>query len=173
MAYLDIVVCIILLIGAYRGFTKGFLYTLALATAVVLGIIGGFQLADKASGYLQSEFSITSRFLPFISFLLVFIGIIMLVILLGKLLEKVLKAIALGWANKISGALFGIFKMAFLISAVFWLLKPVEKSLPVISAEQKKQSFLYGPVSKIAPAVLPTIKDGYYKVQGKVRENIK
>ncbi len=173
MEILDIIICVILLIGAYRGFTKGFLYTLAILTAVVLGIIGGFQLANKASAFLQEKFYISSGFLPFISFLLVFIGIIILVILLAKLLEKVLKATALGWTNKIAGAVFGIFKMAFFISSAFWLLKPVEKKFPVISEDQKKQSALYKTLSIIAPAVLPTLREGYSKVEGKIKESIK
>ncbi len=173
MAILDILICIVLLIGGYRGFTKGFIYTVAISIALVLGIIGGFQLANKASLFLRKEFDITSGYLPFISFLLVFIAIIILVVLLAKLLEKVLKASALGWVNKIAGTILGVFKMAFFISVVFYILKPVEKKLPVIPVSQKKQSVFYEPIEAIAPAVLPTIKDGYSRVEERVRESMK
>lgn len=170
MAIIDIIISIILLIGIYRGFTKGFVYTVAIAIAFVLGVIGSFQLVNKATDYFRAKFSMTSEYLPFISFLVVFIGIVILVLLLSKLIENVLSAGSLGWLNKIAGAFLGAFKMAFFISVLFWVMKPVEKKLPVVPESQKQQSFLYGPVSKIAPVVLPTLKEGYTLVKDKINK---
>jgi membrane protein required for colicin V production len=165
MEVLDIVIVLILLFGAYRGFKKGFVYTVALSIAFVLGTIGSFELAGKCAAYLTKTFDIHSAWLPFCSCILVFAVIILLVILLARVLEKFLKTAALGWLNKLAGTLLGIFKMAFFISVIFWLLQLVEQKVPLLTESRKSKSFLYKPIAVIAPAVLPVIKNGW-KAQG-------
>jgi membrane protein required for colicin V production len=165
MEVLDIIIVLVLLFGAYRGFKKGFVYTVALSLAFVLGTIGSFQLAGKFAAYLTKTFDYHSPWLPFFSCILVFVIIIVLVVLLAKVLEKFLKTASLGWLNKLAGMLLGIFKMAFFISVIFWLLQLVGQKIPVLSESRKSKSILYQPVAVIAPAVLPVIKTGW-KAQG-------
>jgi membrane protein required for colicin V production len=169
MEILDIILILVLLFGAYRGFKKGFVYTVALSLAFVLGTIGSFQLAGKCANYLSTTFDIHSAWLPFTSYVLVFIGIILLVVLLAKVLEKFLKTAALGWLNKLAGVLLGIFKMAFFASVIFWLLNLVEKKIPVLTEARKANSFLYKPVAILAPAVLPKLKTGYKQLEEKFK----
>jgi membrane protein required for colicin V production len=93
-----------------------------------------------------------------------------LVVLLAKVLEKFIKTATLGWLNKVAGIIFGVFKMAFFISVLFWLMQMVETKLPLLNETQKNTSVLYAPVARIAPAVLPVIKGGYKQLQDKIKE---
>lgn len=66
---------------------------------------------------------------------------------------------ALGAINKIGGALFGSLKYALVMSVVIFVMNAVEKSYPLVSFQAKNESLLYEPIGKIAPMVIPGLKN--------------
>ena len=62
---------------------------------------------------------------------------------------------ALGLVNRLAGLLFGMLKTAFLISIFLVILNGVNSRVPFIPEEHKKNSLLYQPLSKLAPAIFP------------------
>ena len=75
--------------------------------------------------------------------------------LLARAIDKLLKAVALGWLNRLAGMMFGILKTAFIISIILVLVNNINKRVPFIPEEHKEDSLLYEPLSKLAPAVFP------------------
>jgi len=159
MNWLDIVLAIPMVWGLYQGFTKGFIMELARIIALIVGVYMSIRFAQTLTEYLYSNTEITNEFLPIISFAIIFIGVAILVHLFAKTIEKLAKAVALGWANKAAGALFGIFRTAFVLSIVLMLLSRFELTDKFEKGEIVEASFLYKPVSALAPFILPMLED--------------
>lgn len=159
MNYFDIVFIIPLLWGAYKGFVKGFVVEIASFVALGLGVWGGLKFSYLSAEYLSKVFDIAENIMPLISFSVVFILIVVVVFLMAKLLESVLKKAALGFFNKLLGLIFGSLKFAFIISIILNLVNVFNNEVEFIKPEQKESSLLYKPVEKIAQLIIPGIKD--------------
>ena len=53
--YLDILIAIPLLWGAYKGYTKGLIIEAASLAALVIGVYGAYRFSDLTSGFLQDK----------------------------------------------------------------------------------------------------------------------
>jgi membrane protein required for colicin V production len=163
MNYFDCIILIPLLWGAYKGFRKGFILEIALLFALIVGVYCGFRFSAFAGGWLHTHFQLQTKLVPFLAFLLIFIGVIIGVMLFAKLLESAVNATPVGIANKIAGAVLGLAKWLLVLSVVLYLFNPIDKKYSVLSEETKKDSFLYEPVSAFALFVIPALHE--YKQQ--------
>lgn len=159
MNYIDIILCIPLVWGLYKGFTKGLIIEAASLLAFGLGVLGGIHFSDFSANKISEWFNWESPYLPIISFAITFLIIVIVVYFFAKLIQRMVEGMALGAINKIGGALFGSLKFALVMSVVIFILNAVEKSYPVVSFEAKNESLLYEPIGKIAPLLIPTLKD--------------
>jgi len=159
MNYLDIIICIPVAWGLFKGFMKGFILEVAMLFALLGAIWVAVNFSDFISRQLHDRLGWHTTYLPVIAFVLLFIGVLIGVYALAKLLEKTVDAASLGPLNKLFGALFGGFKFVLILSVVFFLIDSVERSLPMISVEKKSQSLLYKPIAAVAPVVIPGLKD--------------
>ena len=98
-----------------------------------------------------------------ISFAITFLLIIIAVHFLAKLLEKFISIIALGFVNKLLGAVFGLLKAGVILSVVLVLINLADEKFKFIPSEEKSESLLYEPVLSLVPAVIPGVKD-YFKI---------
>lgn len=159
MSYIDILLIIPLLWGAYKGFTKGFIIQISTLAALMLGIYGGIKFSESVSVYLQGYIEVNYRVLMLISFALTFLLIVIAIHFLAKVLEKFISLIALGFFNKLFGAIFGLLKTAFILSVVLVIINMADETLKFIPLEEKSKSVLYEPVSRLLPAVIPGVKE--------------
>ena len=157
MNYLDIIICIPLVWGLYKGFTKGLIIEAASFVAFGLGVWGGIHFSEFIAEKMSVWFHTKSQYLPIISFAVTFLGIIIIVYMIAKLIQKIVDGMALSAINKIGGALFGALKFAMVISVIIFVIDAIEKSYPLISFKTKEQSVLYAPVGKIAPTLIPAL----------------
>lgn len=154
------------------GFRKGLLMEIISILAFILAIIGGFKLLHVVIDLLAPHLGGAGNMLPVIAFLIIFIGIIVGVNLLGKILKKILDMTLLGGIDNFAGALLGLLKWSFGISLVLWLANSVEIS---VSEEMAEGTYVYPIVASIAPEVinkladyLPFIQDLFQNVQESV-----
>ena len=155
MNTIDIILSIFLIMGFLRGFFKGFLTELAGIIALVAGVYGAMHFSDIAFNFLNSIVSWEREVLSLVSFALTFIVIVVIISMLGGLLTKMVSIIALGLINRLLGGVFGLLKWAFLASLVFMFLNQSDSYS--LEEETVRGSFLYQPIEKVAPMVLPTI----------------
>lgn len=159
MSWLDIVLVVPMFWGLYKGLTNGFIMEIARLVALIAGVYLAVRFAQELSEYLYTNTDFSNEFLPIIAFAIIFIGVIILVHLFAKAIEKLAKAIALGWANKAAGALFGVFRMTFILSIVIMMFTRLELLNDFNRGETAKNSFLYEPVSNVAPFIIPILND--------------
>jgi membrane protein required for colicin V production len=163
MNYFDIIFLVIFLWSAYRGIKKGFVVMAASLAALILGIWGAIRFSNLTFVLLSKNFELKTQYLSLIAFALTFVVIVILVHLVARLIEKLLKAVALNFLNRIAGLFFGIITTAFIISVILVVMNTIDKKLPFIPEEHKSNSLLYEPLSKLAPAIFPYLKFEHIK----------
>ena len=118
--------------------------------AFVLAIIGGFKLMEYGMTYLDDYFEDFDNLLPFISFLVIFLGILILINMLGKVVKKMIDLTLLGGVDNFAGAIIGIAKWAIGLSIVLWLTHHYGIELP----GQNEDLVLYPFLTDLAPNVI-------------------
>lgn len=157
MNVLDIIFLVPILWLGYRGFQKGFIIELSSLVALILGIYIAINFSGFTASWLTDNFDISQKYLTIISFVVTFIAVVFGVFMVGKILEKFIDILLLGFINKIAGSAFGIVKAAFLISVVLWIINSLDPGEYIIKNETRKGSTLYGPVESLAPAIIPKL----------------
>jgi membrane protein required for colicin V production len=147
---LDIAIAIIVAVGAITGYRRGFLMELFFLLSLVLGLLLGFKLMGAGVDYLAREFNADTEVLPYISFFIIFILVMVLVTLLGKSIKNSVDKTFLGQMDSWAGALLGLLKYAFMVSVIIWLLEAFHIAPP---EEWKKESTLYPLAAQLAPAL--------------------
>lgn len=150
MRTLDLILLVPLLIGAYTGYKRGLVLELVGIIALILAVLGAFKLLQTGMVFLSKYIPEYSNFIPFIAFIGIFIGILILVNLIGRLAKKFLDLSILGTFDNFAGSIIGIIKWAFLVSIVLWLSMQINFVIP---AHLTENSFLYPYIVDFAPAV--------------------
>ncbi len=159
MNYLDVIIAIPLLFGAWRGYKQGLIFEMAMIIGLILGFYIGFKFLHYFEKFVSKYISSSGDFLPYLTFFIVLALVIALMILLAKMLEAILKITALNLFNQIAGAVFGIIKFALVLSFLLALFKPVDLRMSLIPNKIKTESVLYNPVLNIAHYLFPAIQD--------------
>lgn len=173
MNVLDIIIGIPLLYAIYKGFTKGFIYEAATLIALVLGVYGAIHFSDFTAELIQDTFDYESQYMEYISFVVTFIAIVIGINLLGRIIDKVVEAVALGFVNRLLGVVFGLLKGIVILSIVVHLLNYVNKRINFISEEKKKESLLYEPMSQIAETLFDFFDSDFSSTKEKIEKKIK
>lgn len=158
MNYLDILLFIPLIIGAWRGFKKGFVIELFTLLALLVGIYAGIHFSDFMSDILSEQVGLTSQYLPAIAFTITFLGVGAMVFFGGKMIEKLIKVVALSPVNKVAGLIFGLLKMLYITSALLVILESIDEKNDFIPEDLKESSLLYEPVKGTALNTIPALK---------------
>ncbi len=158
MNYLDFILILPLIIGAWRGFKKGFIIEIFTLLALLVGLYAGIHFSDWFAGVLTNNLGMTSKYVPVISFTIIFLGVGAMVFFAGKALEKVITAVALSPLNKVAGLVFGILKMLFFTSTALVILESYDEKGQFLPADLKSESLLYHPVKSVALSTIPGLK---------------
>src|SRR5689334_17405874 len=102
---LDIVGVLLIALFFIRGYMKGFIVAAFSVVAILLGIICSLKLSQAFASWLMEKGYAGSGWAQVISYLALFIGVILLVRLLARVIEKALEGMMLGIANKMIGGL--------------------------------------------------------------------
>lgn len=146
MQYIDIILAIPLIWGAFMGFKKGLVLELATFVALALGIFGAIKFSDFTAQFMVQHLDISQEWLGFASFIITFMLIVIAVFTLAKLLSKVLKMVALGLVNRIMGLLFGVLKYALFLSVLIYLYENLNQHFRFSAEKLADQSMLYKPI---------------------------
>ncbi len=155
MNFIDIIIIVFLIWGFFRGLKKGFIIEIASLIALIIGIWAGIHFSDFVSSFLVNNFKWTSAYIPIVSFLIIFIIIVIGVFIIAKILEKFVNLLALGLINKLAGAAFGAIKFAIILSVSILIINKFDTNK---SLEKKANgSLLYNPIANIVPMIIPKL----------------
>ncbi|HEY8934367.1 MAG TPA: CvpA family protein [Cyclobacteriaceae bacterium] len=163
MSIADIILGILILIGAYQGYKEGFLMSLFSLFAIILGVLGGFKLMGAGMILLANKFNVDKTVLPYISFAVIFVIIVIVVTLIGRTIQASIDKNFLGRVDQAMGGVLGLLKMVFMCSVLIWLVNSLRVS---VKPDWIEGSWLYPKVAVFAPKLtnqigklIPLFKD--------------
>ena len=158
MNYIDIVILLFLLYGAFRGFSKGLIIEVATLAGLILGVFIAIRYSPFTEGILKDFLNITSRYLSYIALAVTFLLVVIVVYLLGKMLTRLVDIISLGLVNKLLGTLLGIAKYFIIVCVLLMIVDALNDKFHCISEETRENSLLFDPFLNFAPQMYNTIR---------------
>ncbi|EKF55137.1 colicin V production protein CvpA [Galbibacter marinus] len=149
MNYIDIIIGGLLLYGVVRGFLKGFFIEVASILAFIIGIYGAIHFSYFIGDFMKQEVQWDPSYISLIAFALTFIIIIIAVSLIGRLLTKIANFAALGFINKLFGAVLGGVKIAIILGAILVFIDRGNQSFGLINQNTLESSITYGKVKSV------------------------
>jgi membrane protein required for colicin V production len=122
MNWLDVLIVLPLLFGLVRGLMRGLVSEVIAIVVVVLGALGSRMMAPKFSAWLLQQFAWPTEVCDVVAYILIFLAIAVVLSVLAKLLHKFLRAIHLGWANRLLGGMFGLCKYGIIVLIVIFAM---------------------------------------------------
>lgn len=154
MNALDWVLLALLGFAAVRGFFHGFVVEIASLVAVILGIWAAARYNARVAAWIGLD-----AHHEVISFIITFIGVLILVHLLAKAVTKAMDMAMLGLPNKVAGTLFGVLRSAFILSVALNILMARAEVSGIVSQQTLEGSTLYRPLRAFAPFIVPALGD--------------
>ncbi len=165
---LDVTGLIIIALFFIRGYTRGLIVAAFSVVAILLGMLCALKLSQSFATWLLAKGYTTVGWAPVLSYCILFIGVVLVVRLIAKLLQKAVEGMMLGIVNKLAGGLLYAFVGAVLYSSILW----IGARMNLITPEQIAGSKTYSWLSCLAPwffsaagALVPFAKDVFANLQ--------
>jgi len=162
MNYIDATILIIVIIAAIKGFIDGFVREVASVAALILGIWAAIKFSTLTAAKLYDWFDMTGRYVGIIAFIITFLAVVVCIHFIGIVVDKLIKAAALGFLNRLLGMVFGFLKSILILSVIFVVLNAIDEKHPFLPKDKIEKSMFYNPVSDVAPAIFPIIGEGAF-----------
>lgn len=147
---IDIFFLIILFLAIVKGWKKGLILGLFSMICGLIGLAAAVKLSAVLAAHMKADLHMTSRWLPLIAFILVFVLVVLLINWAGRLLENLVKLVLLEWLNKLGGILlFVIFYVSIYSIILFYGTRT-----PFISKHAVSESHFYSLIAPFGPAVI-------------------
>ncbi|HVG13373.1 MAG TPA: CvpA family protein [Chitinophagaceae bacterium] len=167
--FIDVVFIIILLFAFFKGLRNGLIVGLFSFLAIFIGLAAALKLSTFVAAYLGTQTTLSERWLPFLAFTIVFIGVVLLVRLGAKAIEGMVRIVMLGWLNRIGG----IFFYSMLYSFIFSILLFYLSRLSFLKPEATEASVVYPFLQPLGPKmiaalgyIIPIFKNMFHDLEG-------
>lgn len=157
MNLLDLIILVPLLLFAFRGYRNGLIRELFAAVGLVLAIFFAFQYMSDLSEYLRVQLDTNTAFVPYFSFGIIFLLVLLAVQIVIFFIEGVMKIAFLSLPNRLLGAFFSTFKIGLIISIILLILSGF--NLP--EEEVTSDSVFYSYIIQLAPETFNTLAKIY------------
>lgn len=140
----DILFIILLAIGAWRGWSNGLLKEVLGLVGVFAGLYVAYKLYEQVGCQLAPHIGTSPSVASIIAFALIWMGVPILLGLLGSLLTKVLEWAGLDGLNSLGGVLVSLVKYGLILGAFANVLSITH----LVPEETQQQSVLFGPLKQ-------------------------
>ena len=165
---LDIIFAILVVLAIVKGFQKGLIVAIFSFIAFFIGLAAALKLSAVVAGYLGKNVKVSDQWLPVISFIVVFIIVVILVHVGAKAIEKVFQLAMLGWINRLGGIIFYL----LLYITVFSVILFYARQLNLLKPETISRSVTYAYVDPWGPKainafgkLIPVFKDMFTQLE--------
>jgi membrane protein required for colicin V production len=173
MNWFDLIVLILLLISVINGYRKGLIGQLVGLAIILLSAIFGGNLATYILPILNDYLDLPANLSRALSFLIAFATIAIVISIIGKIIQKLLNIVLLGFVNRMLGSIIAIGTLMFGLSIILNLVLMIDKKENLISKEIKEESFFFERVEAVVPAIVPFLDKELWEIVPKdYREEI-
>jgi membrane protein required for colicin V production len=147
---IDLLFLIAMVFAVIKGLQRGFIIALFSIVGWIIGLAAAMKLSTVVAAYLDDSTNISAKWLPFISFILVFIAVVFIVQLGASLLHKTAESMALAPLNRLGGIVLYV----LLYSIVFSIVLFFAIQMNLVTDTAIKESRVYPWVQPIGPFVI-------------------
>jgi membrane protein required for colicin V production len=112
-------------LAVIKGYRNGFVIAVFSFLGIFIGLAAAMKLSTLVAGWLQDSTHIAAAWLPFLSFLLIMIGVILLVRLGALFIQTAMEAVLMGWINKLSGVVLYAALYTTILSVVLFYAEKI------------------------------------------------
>ncbi len=156
---LDIILLLPIVYGLIRGIFRGLVGELTAIIAVIAGVVCAKFFAPDLAVKLTQIFAWGKQVCELLSYVLIFFVVTICLHLLGRLIARLLQAIALGWLNRLVGGVFGGLKWALVVSVLLNCFNLLDSYIHILKPEVKNASIAYKPLEKLASVTWDAFQD--------------
>ena len=153
MNYIDFIIVLIVLIGALYGLIKGVFRQLGSLGGFVAGVLVSRLFGGSFASLLQQMFDLPAGVSRIAAYSLLFLLVYLICLQLMRLIHHISQQVALGWLDRLGGALFGALKYLVIFSILLNLVHIIDPKVRMLPAREVSTSHLYGYALRIAPAL--------------------
>ena len=165
MGVIDIVIVCCFLPVLYFGIKNGLVKQVVAFAVIYFGITLSLKFATPAAEWLLQWVKIPEFWAKAVSFILIFFAVALVLSLLGKLIEKIIKISLLGWLNKLLGIVVTFCIFALLLSVVVYFVDSANNLLDFIPKEKLEESRFYPVLLNLSKEVFPHFKELFQQGQ--------
>ena len=147
---IDVIFAILVLLACFKGYRKGFIVALFSAIAIFIGIAAALKLSAVVAGEFAGNEGTSSKWLPFVSFMIVFLIVVIVVNLGARIIQKSFEMVLLGWVNRICGMIL----YAVLYCLLYSILLFYADKLHFLKTRTIESSIVYPYVKPLGPCII-------------------
>lgn len=171
--FLDLILLLLLFLGAYKGFKNGFIGQLILGVAVLFFLISGKKLFQGVKDLIKNSWPLLdSTLTSFIACFILLLSFVILVWFVDKVFRRALNMTFLGYLDSVLGAILGFVQASLLMAVIIWLLGVYDISFPKEYTEKMR---VYQAIASLIPKCvfwLKTYLGGYLAYIPGLKEKI-
>ena len=158
MAILDIILLLCFIPAIVTGISKGFVRQVIDRVAILAAAWAAFHFSQILGPWLGQYITLDPSILNVVSFVLIAIVVAVILHLIGSLITNAMKALSLGFVNRLLGLVFGVLKVALILGLLILLFETLNSSLQIVKPEATANAVVYNALKNAANAIFPILK---------------
>ena len=165
---IDVAFLLLMIIAVFKGFSKGLIVGIFSFIAFIIGLAAALKLSAVVAHHLEKSAGSFTKWLPVISFALVFIVVVLLVNIGARIIKKTLSLAMLDWLDKLGGVVFYVIIYTVIFSVILFFAEKTFLIKPETVAASTVHNFVapWGPkVIDNLGKIVPVFKDLFSDLQ--------
>jgi membrane protein required for colicin V production len=147
---LDLVFAVVVVLAIFKGYRRGLIVGIFSFIAIIVGLAAALKLSAVVAGHIGKSVKVSDQWLPVISFIIVFVVIVLLVRLGANFIQRTAEVAMLGWVNRLGGILLYL----AIYVAVFSVLLFYAEKLQLLRQSTIDKSVTYSYIRPLGPRVM-------------------
>ena len=173
MNTLDIVLLVAAGIGMLFGLKSGLVKQLSFGAGVAIGLLQATIFYPKTAAWLEEITGWDSLICTVLGFVLIVAAVTIAINIAGLLLRWLLKAVLLGWLDRIAGAIFSIIIALGVVVLGVNISESIAPDNKITGKTSQKESLLYNEVAEVTFLIIEEAKKIDEKKEQYIKENSK
>ncbi len=153
MNYIDIFVCIVLVVAVVGGWKNGAIVEIL----SVVGIILGIWCATSYAGLIGEWLNLPEGWAVVVGFVAVLITVMLAVAIISRLFKKLFSAVGLGSFDTLLGVILSVCKYMIILSLAFGAFDALNNQITMVNKATLNESKLYNPIKDINSKIYPAL----------------
>jgi membrane protein required for colicin V production len=165
---LDVLYLILMVFAVIKGISRGLIVGVFSILAFIIGLAAALKLSAVVAQKLQQSADVHGPWLPVLSFLLVFIIVVVIISTLARLIDKAFDFALLGWVDSLGGIILYVIIYTILFSVLLFFAE----NIGLVKPETIAASITYPYIQPWGPklmnnigSIIPLFKDMFQQLE--------